>query len=477
MAIYYLGIDVSKGYADFVILDARGRIVEDTFQLDDTFIGHHQLYQLLTRFVETRGDTVELCAAVESTGGYENNWLGALRRFQGSLPLQTTRLNPARVHYHAKAEGGRTTTDATSAYSIASYLRTHPEKVCYEAHDNLAGLRAHWTFIRGLKKQRTALLNQLESVLYRAQPELVAHLTGDTPAWLLKLLKRYPTAQRLGRARPSSVAQIPYVTKGRAEELIERAKRSVASHVDTATEELVRELARQVLHLDNLLKKQMTVLTEELALPEEIELVKSFGSIGDYSAVGILLQIQTIERFASAKKMAAFFGVHPVFKQSGDSVGQVRMSKQGSPEMRALLYMITLNAIQEHPIIAPLYERLVEEEGKEKMVAIGACMHKTLRILYGILKHREPFDPEVDRRNRKRTYRRRPRAQTDQRRRYQDYDPAAPISDRAKKRRRSQKDSQGAVGAECGMSTPATATTSQREERASSSLKEQPMPT
>ena len=37
MTSYYLGIDVSKGYADFVILDSHKQPVKDSFQLDDTF--------------------------------------------------------------------------------------------------------------------------------------------------------------------------------------------------------------------------------------------------------------------------------------------------------------------------------------------------------------------------------------------------------------------------------------------------------
>lgn len=34
-----------------------------------------------------------LYAAVESTGGYENNWLKSLIKFQGSLNLKSARLN------------------------------------------------------------------------------------------------------------------------------------------------------------------------------------------------------------------------------------------------------------------------------------------------------------------------------------------------------------------------------------------------
>ena len=50
MQHYYLGIDVSKGYADFVILNDKKKAIEENFQLDDTFEGHCCLYERLLRF-------------------------------------------------------------------------------------------------------------------------------------------------------------------------------------------------------------------------------------------------------------------------------------------------------------------------------------------------------------------------------------------------------------------------------------------
>ena len=74
MKHYYLGIDASKGYADFVILDAKKLIIQRNFQLDDTFKGHSCLMQRLRLFFKEHPDA-ELYAAIESTGGYEKNWL------------------------------------------------------------------------------------------------------------------------------------------------------------------------------------------------------------------------------------------------------------------------------------------------------------------------------------------------------------------------------------------------------------------
>src|SRR5450756_2815511 len=66
MESYYMGIDVSKGYADFVILDAEKNVVEPNFQLDDTFSSHCKLFEILKRFFESHSEAV-LFAAVEST--------------------------------------------------------------------------------------------------------------------------------------------------------------------------------------------------------------------------------------------------------------------------------------------------------------------------------------------------------------------------------------------------------------------------
>ena len=72
MTSFYLGIDVSKGYADFVILNRQKRPVMENFQLDDTFQGHSQLYEILERFLADH-QKATLYAAVESTGPIHRN--------------------------------------------------------------------------------------------------------------------------------------------------------------------------------------------------------------------------------------------------------------------------------------------------------------------------------------------------------------------------------------------------------------------
>jgi len=72
MEPYYMGIDVSKGYADFMIINSKKHPVVQGFQLDDTFDGHRSLYNIRARFLSEHSDST-IFAGMESTCGYENN--------------------------------------------------------------------------------------------------------------------------------------------------------------------------------------------------------------------------------------------------------------------------------------------------------------------------------------------------------------------------------------------------------------------
>ncbi len=452
MKPFYLGLDVSKGYADFMIVNAKKQPVIQGFQLDDIFDGHQCLYNLLSRFLADHPEST-LLAAMESTGGYENNWYNSLVQFQGSLNIQTARLNPLGVMHNSKANLKKNTTDKISAQNVAEYLVAHPEKVVYQKDDQQAGLRKQWGFIKMLTKQCTQFLNQLNTLVYTASPELLHYCQTGTPDWILKLLVKYPGAAKLRNAHVKTVAKIPYVTTKRAQEIIAEAKRSVASATDPVTQKLIMATARQVLHLKKTIADQTKQMIDQCRLPE-IELLKSFQGISDSSAIGLMIEIQTAERFADAKKLASFFGVHPVYKISGDGVGGIKMSKQGRKEPRQILYMITLSAIQYNPLIKQIYEEH-QKQGKHNMAIMGICMHKILRIVYGMLKHNMPFNPQIDIANRQRsaqTKSDRTVEATD--RRFQDYDAEAPVSMRQRKKRLERDRSNSVADTKSGITAP-----------------------
>ena len=439
MQSYFLGIDVSKGYADLLLLDSKQKTVESNFQLDDTFDGHCRLHEFLSSFFKQHPDAT-VYAAVESTGGYEDNWFNSLHKFQQNMNIKVCRLNPKGVNHSSRAALQRVITDSISARNIAEYMIKHPEKISYESDDYYGTLKRKWQFIQTLVKQKTRLLNQLEKLLYIANPDVLTYCKDNTPQWVLRLVQKYPSARQLARAKLKIVASIPYIRKQYAVELIEASKLSIASAEDDLTADSIVTMAKEIRRLGQLIDKQTRLLAEKCSLPE-LKLLKTFNAIGDSSAIGLLLEIGPLQRFDSVKKLASFFGLHPKFTISGDGTSGVRMSKEGRKAPRAILYMVALAAINHNPLIREVYEHNLAK-GKCKMDAIGVCMHKILRIIYGMLKHNQPFDPEVDRQNKTKTVHKKPTANKNVNRRFQQPDKRAPISRRQAKKRKEQKLSQ-----------------------------------
>ncbi len=435
----YLSGDVSKGYADWTILTEKKHAVLENFQLDDTYAGHCKLYSILEEYFRKYPD-LEMYSAVESTGGYENNWYNTLKGYQKVFNIKVARLNPLGVNFSRKAGMKRNVTDAISALSIAEYMINHPENIEYDQDEYWKFLRRHWNFVEMQKKQRVQTINQLETILYSANPTLMRFKNDEFPNWLLELIILCPTAKKLAKAKPERLAKIPYLSLERAKELVVEAKQTIASAIDKNAEMLVKQIVLQIKDYDMNIKSQMHLIEQEFICPE-IDILKSFKGIGTTSAIGLLLEIGTIERFPKVKGFSCFFGLHPKFKQSGDKIIGIRMSKQGSKNMRKILFNITKGAIVFNPLIKELYEKKVSE-GMSKMAAIGVCMHKILRIIYGMLKNKQKFNPEIDKQNRERSKEKQQEKQQQENanieksRRYQEFDSKAPISRKQNKKRK-----------------------------------------
>ena len=109
--------------------------------------------------------------------------------------------------------------------------------------------------------------------------------------------------------------------------------------------------------------------------------------------------------------------------------------------------MCAMVAIRHNPVIKDLYAHSLAK-GKSKMSAIGICMHKLLRIIYGVLKSGKAFDPAIDQANKtRRPDQRKPIRQ--EIRHFQPVNDNAPVSARQNKKRKEQSQSQGELVTIC----------------------------
>ena len=454
MTLYYLGIDVSKGYADFLLVNQKKEPADRPFQLDDTASGHDRLLAYLNQFILRHGDA-EILAAVESTGGYENNWLNRLISMSQILPVRVARINPAWISFNSQASGRRNKTDRISARNIAEYMIDHPEKVHWITQpDPYANLRRQWNVICLLVKQKTQLLNCFQSLLYSSLPEMVVFCRENVPQWLLRLMSLYASYDEIRHAGIEKLSLIRFVSTLKARRIITAIHNGVGSS-NPGSSQMLKTLASQILQLDQTIEQQKKLLeNNHQEAQAQVDLLRTFKGIGVYSAVGFILNIPDVNQFATAKKVSSFFGVHPVYKQSGDGSWGYRMSRQGRSELRSILYMVAFSGIRVNPVIKAVYAQC-RAHGMKHNAAIGVCMHKVLRIVYGMLKHNKPFDPSFHQRT-KRTRSAKPQEpMTDPLRRLQQFEENAPVSRRQQRKRKEQAQSQDDHIVKHGINKPA----------------------
>lgn len=123
----YLGIDVSKGHADFYLQDEKFNRLTDAYNLFDNAQGHELLREKLNDWFSQGMEC--LYVGVESTGGYENNWYYMLLSLSKTMPVKVVRLNPRVVKNSGNAAMVRSVTDRVSAEVISSYLIRYFDKV------------------------------------------------------------------------------------------------------------------------------------------------------------------------------------------------------------------------------------------------------------------------------------------------------------------------------------------------------------
>jgi transposase len=439
----FLGIDASKGYSDFVLLDGSLQALSKPIQFDDTRRGHRQLSSWLNRQIEVH-NLDQVWAGVESTGGFEDNWHARLIELGNTLPVKIARLNPLGVKHAAKATLPDQVTDAQSAYYIAAYLRRYREKVSWQQPETkYRSFRSFDGHIRLLVKQRSQLISQFKQLLYSCFPELQRFCKDSIPNWVLELLTKYPTPQKLARARPTTVAKINYVSLEKAQRLVDKAKQSVAGRAAGNDGILMASMASQIQVKQRHIAKLKKKLTQKCQGPET-ELLETIPGIATYSAVALMIQIENIRRFATPGKLAGYFGVYPAIRVSGDKKPVVRMSKKGRAQMRATLYMCAGNAVLHDEHLKGIYHKH-RGKGKSHKQALGVLMHKLLRIIWGMLTRQTAYNADKDRSNQQKNNRPDTNSQQNElesKRRLQAFDQDAPISRVASKKRKAYQHSQ-----------------------------------
>jgi transposase len=221
-------------------------------------------------------------------------------------------------------------------------------------------------------------------------------IIAKTDAIDAQVIARFAALVRPAVREPQSAQQQQLNT------LVTRRRQLVAmrtaekNRLSTCPEMMRTGIEEHVAWLDARVKDLETEITDmlsnNLSWRKLTALVKSVPGIGKVTAATLVAELPELGTI-SRQKIVALVGLAPYNRDSGPR-RRTRRIFGGRAQVRCVLYMAALSATQHNPVIRRFYERLIER-GKEKKVALTACMRKLLVIVNAMVRKQEhwQYDP------------------------------------------------------------------------------------
>lgn len=152
---------------------------------------------------------------------------------------------------------------------------------------------------------------------------------------------------------------------------------------------VLNSIAKEIARIDQQLDQLVAEIPHYQERVDQLTSVKGVGKVLAYTLLSDLPELGNLNR----KEIAALVGIAPMNRDSGKHKGK-RTIRAGRHKVRTVLFVSMLSAIQCHPTIKPMYQRLVAA-GKPKKVAIVACMRKQLVILNTMVKNGTYWDENM----------------------------------------------------------------------------------
>src|SRR5207248_3700481 len=166
-----------------------------------------------------------------------------------------------------------------------------------------------------------------------------------------------------------------------------RCEHTVPIPVRKMHERLLKAIALEVTKLEAVIAA-LTKASPHFA--ETAEIIESVPGLGKITSAGLIAAMPELGQ-VSNEAISALLGVAPYDDDSGKRQGE-RQIKGGRRKVRNLFYMACMGAATQHnPVLKAFYRRLIAK-GKERKVALVACMRKLIVILNTMIARRQKWD-------------------------------------------------------------------------------------
>lgn len=394
MTMYIVGVDVAKRSHEATVIDSDGSTIKKAFNFRNDADGFQKLMTVLEAVSTNPSDFV---IGMESTSHY---WLALYSNLQRRgytvhvfNPIQSNALREMFIR--------QVKSDEHDCFVIAEVIRFGryteggmPPSDIYELREMCRARFFMVDMVSDLKRKVIALLDQV----FPEYETLFTNIFGLTSSELLRNCSTPEEILAIDTEKLIEIISAPSrkrFGRQKAEEIKELAENSFGIILNYDTMgilikhhmEHIRFSEQQIDELDT----RIAHLFSKFDTP-----IMTIPGIGPVLGATIFSEIGDISRFSSAAKLAAFAGIDPTVKRSGEFTGtRNRMSKRGSPYLRRALWQASTVAVHYDPALQAYFQKK-RTEGKPYMNAIGHVMRKLTNIIFAVLRDNKPYYIPLD---------------------------------------------------------------------------------
>ena len=138
-----------------------------------------------------------------------------------------------------------------------------------------------------------------------------------------------------------------------------------------------------------LINRQIKALSASEKYARKVEMLKTIPGIGLLSAMTLLTEMETVERFENTDYFAAYVGLVPKRHNTGDVKNDGEMTFRGQAILKKLIIESAWTAARKDPALSLAYSRYVQRMNPNK--AIIRIARKLLNRIYFVLKNEKEY--------------------------------------------------------------------------------------
>lgn len=329
----------------------------------------------------------EIVIGFESTGPYAEPLFHYLRK----KPVKLVQVNPMHTKRLKELTGNSPNkTDKKDPRVIADVMALGHALTVVIPEADAAQLRRLSQARERAMGSRTAMINQLQHLVFVVFPEFLKVMKNTTTKTAMYLIKHHPTPESIVNMGFESLCGIiKKLSRGklaqhRAKELFEAAKSSVG--INEGVESILLEIQHLVFSIENMdrfidvLEKQMDHYLERIPYSQSLLSIKGVGRI---VVAGLIGEVGDFKKFHTISEIMKLAGLDLYEVSSGKHKGQRHISKRGRSLMRKLLFFAAINAVKSKGIMHKSYNQMLER-GMPKIKALTAISRKLLRLIFAL---------------------------------------------------------------------------------------------